>query len=106
MPHASKRKGNRYEREVVEAAEAAGLEAERAFASDGRSLGKTEATDVLIRHPEANVSDCTRVQCKRRASIAKYLTTDGADVVVAREDRGESLAIVPLNMLLDLLKDT
>jgi Holliday junction resolvase len=105
MPHSSKRKGNRYEREVVEAAEAAGLEAERAFASDGRSLGETEATDVLIRHPEANVSDCTRVQCKRRSSVAQYLTTEDADVVVTREDRGESLAVVPLGLFLDLLTE-
>jgi len=103
MPHASKRKGNRYEREIVEAAEAAGLEAERAFASDGRSLGETEATDVLIRHPEANVSDCTRLQCKRRANVAQYLQCDDADVTVIREDYGESLAVVPLGVFLDLL---
>jgi Holliday junction resolvase len=103
MAHPSRRKGNRYEREIVEAAEAAGLEAERAFASDGRSLGKTKATDVLIRHPEANVSDCTRVQCKRRKSTAQYLQCEEADVTVIREDYGDSLAVVPLDMLLDLL---
>jgi hypothetical protein len=90
---------------VVEAAEAAGLEAERAFASDGRSLGETEATDVLIRHPEANVSDCTRVQCKRRANVGSYLQSDDTDVTVIREDYGDSLAIVPLEDLLDLLKN-
>ncbi len=105
MPHASKRKGNRFERSVVDAAEAAGLEAERAFASDGRSLGETEETDVLIRHPEANITDCTRVQCKRRASVAQYLTCDEADVVVTREDYGDPLAVVPLGLFLDLLKD-
>lgn len=106
MPHSSKRKGNRFEREVVADAEAHGLEAERAFASDGRSLGCSEATDVLIRHPEANVSDCTRVQCKRRKKIASYLTTEDADVTVIREDRGESLAVVPLTDFLDLLNDS
>ena len=105
MPHASKRKGNRYEREVVDAAEAAGLEAERAFASDGRSLGKTKATDVLIRHPEANVSNCTRVQCKRRASVAQYLQCEDADVTVIREDYGDSLAVVPLGFFLDLMTE-
>jgi Holliday junction resolvase len=104
MAHSSKRKGNRYEREVVADAEARGLEAERAFASDGRSLGCSEATDVLIRHPEANVMDATRVQCKRRSSIAQYLTTDDADVTVIREDRGDSLAVVPLDLFLDLLQ--
>jgi Holliday junction resolvase len=104
MAHSSKRKGNRYEREVVADAEAYGLEAERAFASDGRSLGCSEATDVLIRHPEAKVSDCTRLQCKRRSSIAQYLTTDDADVTVIREDHGDSLAVVPLDLFLDLLQ--
>ena len=106
MAHPSRRKGNRYEREVVEAAETAGLEAERAFASDGRSLGETEATDVVIRHPEANVSDCTRVQCKRRASVAQYLQCEDADATVIREDYGESLAIVPLGTFLDLLRES
>jgi hypothetical protein len=68
-------------------------------------LGCSEATDVLIRHPEANISDCTRVQCKRRKSIAKYLTTEDADVVVTREDRGDSLAVVPLDLFLRLLRN-
>jgi hypothetical protein len=106
MAHSSKRKGNRFEREVVEDAERHGLEAERAFASDGRSLGEAEECDVLIRHPEANVSDCTRVQAKRRKSIAKYLPPpEGADITVIREDRGESLAVVPLDDYLELLRE-
>ena len=105
MPHPSKRKGNRFERSVVKAAEQAGLEAERAFASDGRSLGETEATDVLVRHPEANISDCTRLQCKRRKSVAKYLTCENADVTVIREDYGDPLAVVPLDVLFRLLSE-
>jgi hypothetical protein len=105
MPHPSKRKGNRFERSVVKAAEQAGLEAERAFASDGRSLGETEATDVLVRHPEAKVSDCTRLQCKRRASVASYLQDDDADVTVIREDYGDPLAVVPLDVLFRLLSE-
>ena len=105
MPHPSKRKGNRFERSVVKAAEQAGLEAERAFASDGRSLGETEATDVLVRHPEANISDCTRLQCKRRKSVAKYLQCEDADAVVIREDYGDPLAVVPLGVLFRLLSE-
>jgi hypothetical protein len=42
---------------------------------------------------------------KRRKTIASYLTCENADVVVTREDRGENLAIVPLDILLDLLTD-
>jgi Holliday junction resolvase len=106
MAHPSKRKGNRYEREIVADAEAKGLEAERAWASDGRSLGEAEACDVLIRRRDAEVMDAVRVQAKRRASVANYLEPpEGADVTVVREDRGDSLAVVPLPMLLDLLRN-
>lgn len=105
MPHSSKRKGNRYEREIVRDAEAYGLEAERAWASDGRSLGEAEGCDVLVRPADANVMDAVRVQAKRRSSVANYLEPpDGADVTVVREDRGDSLAVVPLPMLLRLLR--
>jgi hypothetical protein len=90
---------------LVKDAEAHGLEAERAFASDGRSLGEAEECDVLIRGRADMVTDAVRIQAKRRKSIAQYLTPpEGADVNVVREDRGDSLAIVPLDFFLDLLK--
>jgi Holliday junction resolvase len=103
MAHPSKRKANRHEREIVRAAEAKGLDAERAYASNGRSLGEVEECDVLIqRHDEA--VDELRIQAKRRKRIAQYLQPpDGTDAVVVREDRGENLAVLPLPMLLDLL---
>lgn len=105
MPHSSKRKGKRYEREIVHDAEAKGLEAERAYASDGRSLGEAEECDVLIRGRANMVTDAVRVQAKRRKSIAQYLSPpEGADVTAIREDRGESLVVVPLSDYLDLLK--
>ena len=104
MAHRNAERAKEHEREVVHAAEGRGLEAERAWNSDGRSLGETEETDVLIRHPDANVMDATRVQCKRRKSIAQYLTCEEADVVVVREDYGDNLAVVPLDMLLELLQ--
>jgi len=106
MPHSSKRKGNRFEREVVDTAEAYGLEAERAFASDGRSLGEAEECDVLIRGREEMITDAVRIQAKRRKNIAQYLTPpEGADVNVIRENYGESLAVVPLSMFLELLRE-
>ena len=46
MPHPSKRKGDRGERMVVQAARDAGLEAVRARGSDGRALGEAETVDV------------------------------------------------------------
>jgi hypothetical protein len=103
MAHRNAERAKEHEREVVRAAEAKGLGAERAWNSDGRSLGETEATDVLLRHPKAPLSDVTRVQCKRRKSIAQYLTCEDADIVVVREDYQDNLAVVPLTLFLDLL---
>jgi hypothetical protein len=99
MAHRNSERAKEHERECVHAAEAKGLEAERAWNSDGRSLGMTEETDVLI-------GDDIRVQCKRRRNVAQYLTCENADIVVTREDRGENLAVVPLDHYLDLLRQT
>ena len=105
MAHRNAERAKEHEREVVRAAEAAGLEAERAWNSDGRSLGETEETDVLIRGRDDMVTDATRVQCKRRKSIAQYLTCEESDIVVVREDYQDNLAVVPLGFFLDLLTD-
>jgi Holliday junction resolvase len=103
MAHPSKRKGNRYERELVEAAKEAGLTAERAYASNGRSLGEAEAVDVLIRTPDGTP---WRVQAKRRKAVAQYLTPpDGADVTMVRADYADTLVVVPLDLFFDLLDD-
>ena len=101
MPSSSKRKGNRYEREVCEEAEGAGLCAERAYASDGRALGESKEVDLVI---ESEEGERWRVQAKRRGSIAQYLPPpDGADVTVIREDYGDSLTVLPLGVFLDLV---
>lgn len=41
-----KRTGDRFEREIVREAEAVGLGAERAYASNGESLGEASPPDV------------------------------------------------------------
>jgi Holliday junction resolvase len=106
MAHPSKRKANRHEREIVRTAEAKGLEAERAYASNGESLGEVEACDVLIRGRDDNVMEDLRIQAKRRASIASYLQPpEGTDAVVMREDRAENLIVLPLTAFLDLIKE-
>ena len=106
MAHSSKRKGNRFEREIVHQAEAVGLEAERAYASNGESLGEVEECDVLVQGRGDKVLDALRIQAKRRKSHAQYLhPPDGTDAVVLREDREDALAIVPLEMLLDMLQE-
>ena len=97
MPHPSKRKGNRFERALVNAARDAGLDARRAYASNGRSLGEAEAVDVTV--------EGFRVQAKRRKSVAQYLTApEGCDVVAIREDRGEPLVVLPYDRFLELIR--
>jgi len=95
---ASKRKGNGYERELVKQAEASGLEAKRAWGSDGRSMGMHEEVDCLIANQ--------KVQAKRRKSIAKFLKpTEHVDVVVFREDGGTSLVLIDWFDWLDQQKE-
>jgi Holliday junction resolvase len=105
MPHPSKRKANRHERELVKIADAKGLEAERAYASNGKSLGEVKACDVLVRGRDADVMDGLRIQAKRRKSIASYLEPpEGTDMVVVREDRADNLVVLPFKDFLDLLR--
>lgn len=77
-----------------------GLSAKRAYASDGRSLGKSEVVDVIVEH--------TTIQAKRRKKVAQWLYPDyhgdDVDAVVTRMDRKEALAIIPLKRFLRLLQ--
>jgi len=97
MSNPSKAKGNGFEREVVQAAQTAGLTAQRAWCSDGRSLGVSKDTDVLI-------GGRIRVQCKRRAQLPEWIKPgEGVDATVVREDRGTAYVVVPLDTCLRLL---
>lgn len=98
MSHPSKRKGNSFEREVVNTAKEYGLDSQRAYASNGLALGEHEECDLKI--------EDYRVQAKRRKSIAKYITpnTEVVDVQVVREDYGEALVVMPLHMFLNFVK--
>ena len=98
MTHPSKRKGNTFEREVVDAAKAAGLESKRAWGSDGRSLGFSPEVDLVIGD--------AKVQAKRRRSIAEYLKpSEAVDAVVFREDRGETLVLMKFDTYLEMLSN-
>ena len=48
MPNKSKAKGNRFEREIVEAVELHDVKCVRAWVSNGRPLGDHEEVDVQI----------------------------------------------------------
>lgn len=96
MTHPSKAKGNGYERELVQAAEAAGLEAKRAWGSNGQALGHHNAVDLLVAGK--------RIQAKRRKSIPAWLSlTPNVDAVAVREDRGQTVVLVPFLEYLKLL---
>ena len=100
MTHKNKVRGNNLEREIVNAAKDIGLSAKRAYASDGRSLGKSEVVYVVVEH--------TTIQAKRRKKVAQWLYPDyhgdDVDAVVTRMDRKEPLAIIPLKRFLRLLQ--
>ena len=97
MAHPSKRKGSEWDRQIVRLARERGLEAERAYASNGRSLGCTDDVDLVI--------ESWRIQAKRRKALPSYLKVPpGCDCTVFREDRGEPLALVPLSTLLGMIE--
>jgi Holliday junction resolvase len=104
MPHPSKRKGNRFERELRKAFREAGLRAERAYASNGESLA-TDGGDRCGEEVDLLVEGGLKVQAKRRASVAQYLSPpDGAHLTIVREDRADALAVLPLPLLVRLLR--
>lgn len=100
MTHRNKVRGNNLEREIVNAAKDIGLSAKRAYASDGRSLGKSEVVDVIVEN--------TCIQAKRRKKVAQWLYPDyhgdDVDAVVTRMDRKEPLVIIPLKRFLRLIQ--
>lgn len=103
MPSRSKQKGNRFEREVVNIAKERQIGAERAYASNGLSLGHTEEVDAVLDGKDKE----WRVQCKVRKNIAKWIkpNTKNVDVQVVKEDRGTIYAILPFEDFLELIED-
>ena len=87
MTHPNKRKGNAYERELVNDARANGLDAERAWGSDGRSMGMPADVDLVVQGMP--------LQCKRVKQLPKWLgMSDSVGGVAVREDRGETYVLV------------
>ena len=97
MAGKSSAKGSGYERELVNQAVDSGLPAERAWGSNGKSLGHSEEVDLLVAGK--------RVQAKRRRSIPRWIgMTDEVDAVAIREDRGQSFVLITWWEYLDLIK--
>ena len=96
MSHPSKVKGNTFEREIVRLFESYGIECKRAWGSNGQSLGLHEEVDCKIEE--------YTVQAKRRKKIASFLKCEHTDIVAFREDRGDTYALMDMNVFLTLLK--
>ena len=97
MPSASKRKGNAFERELVNSAIESGIPAKRAYASNGESLGLHAEVDCVV--------GTKRVQAKRRRHVADFMQpSENVDAVAIRQDRGETLVVITWWEWLDLLK--
>lgn len=92
----NKRRGTRFERELVNKAKLKGLVSKRAYASNGESLGEVKEVDLLI--------STWRIQAKKRKKLPSYLRLDeGVDAVVFSEDREDPLVLLPYSDFLDLL---
>ena len=97
MPSKSKAKGNRFERLCVNLALAKDLSAQRAWGSDGRSMGEHQEVDIKI--------EDYKIQCKTRKRLAKWLKpSEKVDVQVVKEDAGEVFVIQPLEKWLEMVK--
>jgi hypothetical protein len=98
IPNSSRRKGHDFEREIARQAEDAGVPATRAWNSQGTSIGEVEECDLRL-------DETVRVSAKRRKNHAQYLhPPDGTEAVILREDYSDALAVVPLDLFLDLLR--
>lgn len=96
MGSPSKNKGNRFERHIVNTAIEHGLSSKRAYASNGISIGYAEDVDGVI-------EDVT-FQAKCRKKIAKWQLPGNADIVIVKQDRGDTIVMQKLEDWLTLLK--
>ena len=91
MPNKSKAKGNRFEREIVEAVELHDIKAVRAWGSNGASIGQHPEVDLLI-------DDDIKVQAKIRKALPKWIKpSEHVDITIIREDRGKCYVVQELN---------
>ncbi len=97
MTSPSKRKGNQFERDIVNMARDSGIEAQRAYASNGESLGMHAEVDCVV--------GGYKVQAKIRAKIASYMQpSEEVDVTALRQNYGPALIVLRYSDWLDLIK--
>ena len=96
------KKGKVYEWQLVQIFKKAGLEAQRAWNSDGKSLGKHHECDVLLEHEGKEYI----IQAKRRKKISTFLTpSKHVDFHIMKGDREPDIVAMTIPTLLKLLKN-
>ena len=97
MPSKNKARGNRLERLVVNQAKELGIDAVRAYASNGLSLGEAEDVDVKIGRFKG--------QCKMRKKIASFMKPpESCEIALIKTDREETLVVMRYPEWLELIK--
>ncbi len=102
MASKSKRKGTRFENEIVKCLNKNGFEAVRSWGSNGKSLGFEEDVDIVVKD-FGGIKDF-KIQAKIRAALPKYLDMGSCDAVVIREDRQVPKVLIPLMDLIGILE--
>lgn len=100
MPAYERNKGAEGERELVRRLKAIGMKAER------RVRNYKGEPDIDLYPPRSQQTVPLLVQVKRRKRLPKSMKDwmEGSDIVFAREDRGEWVAIMPWKTFEDLVK--
>ena len=95
MANKSKAKGNRFEYLLRDMTKDMGLECQRAWGSNGQSLGWHEEVDLLI-------DKVIKVQAKCRKKIAQWMMpSEEVDIQVIKEDRGIPYVVEPFDSWLE-----
>jgi Holliday junction resolvase len=102
VPHPSKAKGNRLEREVVNKLKENNIAAKRSWGSDGRSMGMDEEVDVLIEHKNHKLA--CQVKARKKLGQVVRPNTDVIDCQVIKEDRGKIFFVITLDTFVNLIK--
>jgi Holliday junction resolvase len=101
MTSKSKAIGNRVEREVVQLALAHGMEAKRAYGSNGEALGQSKETDILV-------AGKYRLQVKKKENFPKWLmeADENVDAVVFKSNNKPFKVMIDLDTYFRLLRMT
>ena len=96
------KKGKFYEWQLVQVFKEAGMAAQRAWNSDGKSLGKHHEVDILLEHGGKEYL----IQAKRRKKISSFLTpSKEVDFHIMKGDREPDIVAMSMPTLLKLLKN-